>query len=197
MSDYKEVLFLALFIAIFIAVYLVVNRGFSDAWAMMRVERTPNQFNDDESAIDKVIPLVEEAEVSLEIYDDGDDFTGSMYNNDAFVQSVIQKLDKNKEFVVECLFNENEEDLLFTKELVNHPRVSIYVRQKGGRNQIHYKIIDGGVRAYLSVHAERSRERAFKEVNCSKVPASKRDSVMRTLFEDIRQDVANFEKKEL
>ena len=58
--------------------------------------------------------------------------------------------------------------------------------------------MDRGLKAYLSVHMEnKKKDRAFKEVNCSKVPRKKLEMVTDALFEDIRQDLRNFKKKEM
>ena len=196
MTEHNGLIFIIISGASFIIAYWLIDRSFSDAWAFMKVNITPNMSNDDASAIDKLVPLVEEAEATIEIYDDGENFPESMYNDEYFVSTVEEKL-RTSNIKIKCLFNEDD-DLLFTHRLGKNPQVSIYTRVKGGRSQTHYKIIDGGLKAYLSVHIENeSRDRAFKEVDCSKVPKRKMAMVADTLFEDIRQNERNFKKKEI
>ena len=169
MTEYKEAILIVFFLVSFIVAYRLINRSFSDAWAFMRVVNTPNMLNDDASVICKVAPLVKEAKEIIEIYDDGENFPGSMYNDEHFIDTVEEKL-RNSNIRIECLFNKDD-DLLFTRRLAKNPCVNIYTRVRGGCNQTHYKIMDSGLKAYLSVHIENERrDRAFKEVDCSKVP---------------------------
>ena len=197
MTDRQAFLMIVIFLVSFTLLYWTLNERISNIWAFMQVKRTPNDFNDDDSAVSKVIPLVDQAKELLEIYDDGDNFPESMYNNEHFVSSVEKRLEANKDLRVECLFNEDE-DLLFTTRLASNPRVDIYIRFRGEKNEVHYKIMDKGLKAYVSIHdPDDKRRRAFKETDCSGVPKKKLEYVTGSIFGNIRQDRQDFKKKEL
>ena len=105
MTEYKEAILIVFFLLSFIVAYWLIVRSFSDAWSFMRVVNTPNMLNDDASVISKVTPLVKEAKEIIEIYDDGENFPGSMYNDEDFVNTVEEKL-ASSNIRIECLFNE-------------------------------------------------------------------------------------------
>lgn len=196
MAENKELILIIILVCTSLGAYLFVYGSLSDAWALMRVQNSTNQLNNDASAIERVLPLVEEAKEVIEIYDDGDNFEGSMYNDKSFVDAMEDKV-KTSDIRIQCLFNEDE-DLLFTSRLGGKPNVEIYTRVKGNEDPVHYKLMDGGLKAYLSIHMENDdRQRAFKEVDCSKVPKRNLKKVTDDLFEDIRQDLSNFKKKEM
>ena len=184
------------FLLLFVIAYWILRRSFSDAWAFSRVSSAPSDLNDDASAIVKVLPLVKEAREVIEIYDDGDDFPGSMYNDEVFVDTVEEKLEGSK-VKIKCLFNKDD-NLLFTERLIGNPNVEIYTRFRGAEGQTHYKIMDNGLKAYLSVHLnDEERSRSFKEVDCSKVPKRKLEMVAESIFGDLKQDMRNFKRKEV
>ena len=192
----KNWIFSLSFLLLFVIAYWILRRSFSDAWAFSRVSSSPSDLNDDASAIVKVIPLVEEAQEVIEIYDDGGNFPGSMYNDQVFVDTVEKQLEDNR-VKVKCLFNRDDR-LLFTERLIGNPNVEIYTRFRGAEGQTHYKIIDNGLKAYLSVHLDdEERSRSFKEVDCSKVPKRKLRMVSDSIFGDLKQDMRNFKKKEI
>ena len=196
MADHKTVLMIVTFLVSFALFYLALNKRISNIWAFMKVERTPDAYNDDESAVDKVIPLINQAKELLEIYDDGGNFPKSMYNNERFVSSIEEKLSENENFSVQCLFNKDE-SLLFTRRLASKSRVNIYTRFKGGESEVHYKIMDKGFKAYISVHDPKDKDRrAFKKIDCSSVPEKKFKYVAESIFGNIREDINNFKKKE-
>lgn len=191
----RNLIFSLAFLLLFVIAYWTLRRSFSDAWAFSRVSSTPNNLNDDASAIIKVLPLVKEAQEVIEIYDDGDNFPESMYNDEVFVETVEEQL-RDSKVKIKCLFN-RDDNLLFTQRLIDHPNVEIYTRFRGADGKTHYKIIDGGLKAYLSIHLDdKERSRSFKEVDCSKVPKRKLGMVSESIFSDLRQDMRNFQKKE-
>ena len=197
MANYQTLLVVVVVLAFFVYLYWELDKRAANISALMQVKRTEDELNDDDSAVNNVLPLIEQAERLLEIYDDGDDFPESMYNNRDFVSSVEKRLAENEEFRVQCLFNEDE-DLFFIRRLVSHSRVDVYVRVRGEEDEVHYKIMDGGVKAYVSVHdPDDKRQRTFKETDCSDVPKKKLHYVTESIFADIRQDLQNFKKKEL
>lgn len=67
-----------------------------------------------------------------------------------------------------CYFN-FDEDVLFTEVFKNNPCVRI-VTGHGDRpdDDVHYKIIDGGLKAYISRHEVASPERRYRMIDCTK-----------------------------
>ena len=62
-----------------------------------------------------------------------------------------RKLDQNADFKIQCFFN-FDHDLLFKQVFGNHPQVDIRTGDNVAANDVHYKIIDDGRKAYLSRH---------------------------------------------
>ena len=138
---------------------------------------TPARVNDDDSVAGHFIELLDEAQTSMILYDDGNNMDGSVYNDPQVIDAVRRKLRGNPDFRLQCLFNCNE-DVRFRTEFANDPQVEIRTRNdtdSGGG--VHYKIIDRGMKAYLSRHERGSRERIYKIVDCTTVSKRHRSRV--------------------
>lgn len=110
------------------------------------VRVTPVQVNDD-SVVRNFIELLDEARTTMVVYDDGNDMDGSLYNDRRVIEAVRSKLRANPDFQLQCLFN-CDHDVKFRKELANEQRVDIRTRYDwDNAGKIHYKMIDGGVKA--------------------------------------------------
>ena len=126
--------------------------------------------------------MLNEAQESLIIYDDGDDSDGSLYNDRRVIEAVQEKLKGNPLFEVRCLFNCNDE-LLFRRKLEGERQVDVRIRSNNEPGDgIHYKIIDGGPKAYVSRHALGSKEGSYKIVECTRVPPRYRGYVTHSLL---------------
>ena len=144
----------------------------------MYVRVTPVQVNDDDSAVRNFIDLLSAARTSMVVYDSGNDMVGSLYNDRRVIDAVRRKLRASPDFQLQCLFN-CDHDVMFRKELANEERVDIRTRiDSGNPGEIHYKMIDGGVKAYLSRHALGSRDRIYKIVDCTSVSKRHRSRVV-------------------
>lgn len=133
------------------------------------VKVTPVQVNDDDSVVSNFIELLDEAHISMILHDHGNNMEGSVYNDRRVINAVRRKLQDNPDFKLQCLFNCNE-DVRFRKEFANEPQVEIRPRTATGSvGGVHYKIIDGGVKAYLSRDERGSRDRIYKIVDCTSV----------------------------
>ena len=144
----------------------LLNRGFQ----FLYIQATPPRINDDESAVGSFVAMVGEARESMIVYDDGDDIDGSLYNDRRAIDAVRGKLQVNPAFRLQCLFN-CDDHLAFQRELGSEPRVDIRIRSESvPASAVHYKIIDGGAKAYLSRHDLGSKERRFRLVDCTGVP---------------------------
>ena len=132
--------------------------------------------------------MLNEAQESLIIYDDGDNSEGSLYNDRRVIEAVLEKLKDNPLFEVRCLFNCNDE-LLFRKELKGERQVDVRIRSNSApEDGIHYKIIDGGSKAYLSRHALGSKQGRYKIVDCTRVPLRYRADVADSLLGTYKED---------
>lgn len=143
----------------------IVYRGL----AFLQVS-TASGWNSDETAAAQFIGLLDEAETSMVVHDDGNEMKGSIYENAKVVDAVRQKLSDNRGFRLSCHFN-FDASLRFTSELAGCDGVRIEVGNDARpEDDIHYKIIDGGRKAHVSHHELDSRERWYKVIDCSGVP---------------------------
>lgn len=146
------------------------------------VRATPPGINDDDSAASSFVAMLGEAQESMIVYDDGDNIEGSLYNDRRAIDAVRSKLQANPAFKLRCLFN-CDDRLAFQQELESEPQVDIRIRSGNApANAVHYKIIDGGEKAYLSRHDLGSRERRFRIVDCTGVPRRHRRRVADTVL---------------
>lgn len=171
----------------FLAAVLVVGfvgttiygiRSLNEAMQLRCVTSTSTRVNDDSVTETEFLKLLGEARESMIIYDDGNDMDNSIYKSSAIVEAVRQKMDGNPNFQMRCLFNSDEQSLLFRAELAGLSGVEIRTLDRNAsRMKTHYKIIDRGLKAYLSQHDLGERARLFKFVDCSKVPPAHFDYV--------------------
>lgn len=157
----------------FILAVWILNRGFQ----VLCVDFTDPAIYDDASASANFAAMLSEAQDSMIVYDDGDNTETSPYNDPQVVSAVQEKLRANPDFELQCLFNADD-DLLFRRDLAGKPRVTIRTRSSGvPAHEIHYKIVDGGAKAYLSRHRSDPNERKFQIVDCTDVSLRHRERV--------------------
>jgi len=121
-----------------------------DACVIPSIDMDPEEDNSNEQAVSHTVELIEETKKEIEIFDDGDYFEESVYNNESLIEVVRNKLDRNPDFKIRVLFNIGDDKLRFIQEFRNEDRVEIYVRKDGTRPpDRHYKIIDGGIKGNL------------------------------------------------
>lgn len=165
----------------------VLHRAFQYA----DVKVTSARVNDDDSVVSDFIELLDEAQVSKVLYDDGNNIEGILYNAPRVIDAVRSKLRDNPDFNLQCLFNCNE-DMPFRKELANEPGVDIRIRDDpGSESEVHYQIIDRGVKAYLSRRERGSRERTLKIVDCTTVSRRHRSRVAECVLGKYTADFAS------
>lgn len=124
-------------------------------------------MNDDDVARRTFLLLLSEAKEEMWICDDGNNFPESIYNMPDIVDQIERRLSANSALWLFCLFSSNEETL-FSEKLANHPRVAI--RRTRPRRDVHFKIIDRGMKGYVSAHALDSLDRNYRSYDCSNVP---------------------------
>ncbi len=160
------------------------------AFQYVYVKVSPVRINDDDSVVSNFIELLGEARTSMILYDDGNDMAGSVYNDSRVIDAVRSKLRSNPDFELRCLFN-CDEDVKFRREFSNEPQVDIRTRCDVGRERkVHYKIIDGGIKAYLSRHELGSSQRRFKIIDCTNVSKRHRSRVAGIVLRKHTEDFA-------
>lgn len=166
----------------------VVVSTVEGVWYLLRsyhfqyVEVTLVKVNDDASVARKFIQLLDEAKALMIVYDDGNNTSGSLYNDRSVIDAVRIKLRSAPEFKLQCLFN-CDDQVELRRELANEPQVDIRTRRDSGRgSKIHYKIIDGGEKAYLSRHEPGATKRRFRIVDCTGVPEDHRRRVAKSML---------------
>ena len=139
-------------------------------------------------ALTSFLGMLNEAWESLIIYDDGDDSDGSLYNDRRVIEAVQHKLGGNPAFEMRCLFN-CDDNLLFRSELEGERQVDVRIRSNSAPDDgIHYKIIDGGAKAYVSRNAIGSKEGRYRIVDRTRVPPRYRSYVADSLLGMYKED---------
>ena len=151
-------------------------------WAFLQVS-TVVGWNSDKTAAENFLALLQDGKESMVVYDDGNKMEGSIYRDNAVIDAVRLKLSENPNFRLSCYFN-FDDDMPFTQAFEGHPRVRI-VTGHGDRpdGDVHYKIIDGGLKAHISRHEVASKERRYRVIDCTRVPRRWRGHVADVLLE--------------
>ena len=119
--------------------------------------------NTDAQAAEMMVELINKARRSLVIHDDGNNSPESVYNSDAVIDALRQRIEQRPRLSVECLFNDCD-DLKLRGLARGQGRNNIAIwYAKGSRpdNDLHYKIVDGGKFVHLSSHAHGASERRY------------------------------------
>ena len=168
-----------------------------DACVARAVERSPRAGNSNQSAINRTISLLKEAKCEIEMFDDGDSSIGSVYEDADFLDSMTDKLERNPDFRIRCLFNVDNKNLKFTQLFGGHPNVEIFVRIEQPRpSKRHYKTIDGGVKGYISEHDLGDNKRMYEEFSCLNMNRSDASRAGRRILKNIREPIKLFRKVE-
>ena len=127
----------------------------------LMIDDTEKGSNSDD-ATKMFLYLVNQTNRSIVIHDDGDNTTESMYNNGLVIETIRNRVQTHN-ISVNCLFNDEGEDLAFldlAREFPNNIRVAYL---SGGRPDpdTHYKIVDEGKLVHLSSHEHGEIERKF------------------------------------
>ncbi len=169
-----------------VVIVWLLHRAFQ--YVYVKVSRA--RINDDNSVVSNFIELLDEARASMIVYDDGNDMDGAVYNDSRVIEAVRRKLRSNPDFELRCLFNCND-DVKFRKEFADEKQVDIRTRIAVDRERkVHYKIIDGGIKAYLSRHELGSSQRRVKIVDCTNVSKRHRSRVGGIILRKHTEDFA-------
>ena len=128
--------------------------------------------NDDSAAIAHFNEVLSHASTELLIHDDGDQVAGTVYNNDATIEAVRERLEKYKHLKIKCLFN-FDQDIKMTELCAEFgDRFEVRYLHKRPSDDVHFKIADRGKWAYLSTHPQGDHRRDGEI--CNGTRASKR-----------------------
>lgn len=141
-----------------------------DACVVPSIKLSEEKSNNEGLVVKQAMSLIKEAEIEIEIFDDGNpsDNPESLYNSDVFIEAVQSKIKDNPDFRVRVLFNEGHSGLKFIREFRNRSDgcVALYVRKDGNRPpDRHYKIIDRGMKGVLSRHDYGDPDRTYQELS--------------------------------
>lgn len=170
-----------------ITAIVTLYRGWAFLWVTTMMDR-----NSDETAVEHFLTLLREAKESMVVHDDGNEMAdGSIYQNGEVIDAVRQKLSENPKFTLSCHFN-YDDNMPFAEAFKDHERVRI-VTGNGSRpkDDVHYKIIDGGVKAHISRHELSSKERRYRVIDCTRVPRVGRLHVMDVLLEPYKEHASS------
>lgn len=152
------------------------------------------QCDDGDVVKDEFLQLLEAAQDSMTVHDDGDAVSDSIYNRPEVVEAVSDKLAAFPNFRIVCVFDCDNPDLLFRKRFEGrHDRVRIKVLGQYSESSIrsHCKYIDDGIQAYLSWHYTGSTDRVYKTVDCSAVAKISRPTVIQRVLGDYKGYVSS------
>ena len=156
------------FAAIVVHSAIVLNR----AMQVQLVKSSRVAPSDITSTKRRFIEFLREANRSIIVYDDEDRVQDSIYDDQEVLDSIRRKLNSVPGFSLRCLFNVDEPKLLIRRE-AKDSRLPVEIRIKHPdrpRCRVHYKIIDGGTKAYLSRHESGKTQRRYRIVDCTGVP---------------------------
>ncbi len=159
-------------------------------WPYVNVRIIEIEENDELFVFNSFRRLLKSADKKMVIYDDGDKTPGSIYENPEIVKMIKEKLVKNKHFVMVCRFN-LEHSTLFKREFAESDQVHFYPH-KGRGGSTHYKIIDDGKIAYLSLHPEGSIKRKVRIYDFSDTRKQRDDVRKKYIGEYLRNSESLF-----
>ncbi len=176
------------------ALFWAVGIGYSTVMSIRLYDnltvksRARKGMNDDEMVDGLFERLLRAAQREFIIHDDGDAADKSVYNDDAVMAALRDRMRENKRLRTRIYFNYRRD--LKVNAVAREFGDRLEIRYNPGvrpKRDVHYKIIDGGVQGHLSLHDPGSGDRKFEFFDCSRASGWMR----RKLFGDHRE---NFER---
>lgn len=175
-------------IVLMVASVTVVVIGLIVVWrahAYLSVRITRGD-NDDSAATSMFIYLVNEVEREMIIHDDGDSTDTSIYNDVQAIEAVTRRLQEHSDLTIRCFFNKQEDVKMVSLGEQFPDRFLVRYRHgKRPSHDIHYKIIDDGLKGYLSVHDPGRRDREYELIDCTESPKRVRQRMFRKFYHQI------------
>ncbi len=148
--------------------------------------------NDDDVAKATFLEILNSAQRTLLVRDDGDE-SSTLYYDDDIVKQVRSRLEGNCRLSIQVLFNYRQEGnklaaLQAEEAYKHHDRLDVRYLPSEQRpfKEVHSKIADNGRRGCLSAHESGAQERDLEKFDCSK-------SWLARQFV-FRQHIANFNR---
>lgn len=160
--------------------------------ARMGVRRITG-LNDPDTSKRYFLLLLDQAQSSMIVYDDGNDVADSLYSNEEILDAIEGKFRDNPKFTMQCLLNCPVPDRMrdkFSKETRMDARTTGL--GSDAPRDTHLKIIDKGRMAYLTQHDFGSMVRPYELVDCLTVAGWALKGVARREMAGL---VEEFEKK--
>ncbi len=154
--------------------------------------RVQSGVNDDEAAATMFIRVLDAAQRTLIVHDDGNKMKGTVYDDNRVVEAVGRRLRENQQLNIRCLFNDRQDLELVRRMRSEFPdRFRAWYRQ-GPRpvGDVHYKIADDGAFGHISTHQHGQPERRFKLLDCSAAKPRTRKHVFRRYLTRFERDIA-------
>ena len=128
--------------------------------------------NDDQVARETFLEVLNRAEKTLIVRDDGDD-PSSLYFDDDVVEQVRARLQENQRLAMRVLFNyraDGNKLAALQAEFQGRDRLDIryLLPQQRPLREVHGKIADGGKTGCLSAHERGSQKRDLEKFDCSR-----------------------------
>lgn len=139
-------------------------------WNSSMKVKVQSGVNDDDAAAKTFIEILDRAQTTLDIYDDGNKMERTIYDDPTVTKAMLERLDANKDLVVRCLFNDKADLCLVRTMRAEHPdRFKVWYRcgSRPPGDDVHYKIADKGAVIHISLHEHGQPERKFKLLDCT------------------------------
>ena len=114
--------------------------------------RVTDVKNDNDEAIKHFLAVLSHAERELLIHDDGDKAHESLYDDEATVDAVRERLRTCPDLWIRCLLNFNQGVKMAALSKDYGSRFQVRYLGQRPDDDVHFKIADGGKMAYLSTH---------------------------------------------
>ena len=121
--------------------------------------RVTDVKNDNDEAIAHFLAVLSHAERELLVHDDGDKAHGSLYEDEATVKAVRERLRTCPDLQIRCLLNFNQGVKMAALSKDHGSRFQVRYLGQRPADDVHFKIADGGKMAYLSTHPQGVAER--------------------------------------
>ena len=161
-------------------VYIVVMLYLTTQYQSVQV--SPPLLDLSGLAKDEFLRLLDDAQQSVFVIDDGDQVGDSIYEDPQVLDSIANKLRGDRSFKIYCVFNIDVPELRFRREFAAsfQDQVFVHALRSDEKNiDTHCKMIDGGLCARLSWHATGAKERIYRTVDCSRTLRPWRSRVIR------------------
>ena len=172
-------------VLVLLLVAFVVAVWLAHEYSLLRVTDVEN---DNEDAIVYFLAVLHRAERELLVHDDGHDKNpSSLYNDQNAVKAVRERLRERPDLRIRCLLNFNKGVKMADLTAEFDDRFQVRYLHQRPKNDVHFKIADGGRMAYLSTHEQGAIRREGQFVDGKDAPAYVRKRCLGGLVGDFNE----------